>query len=58
MKLQCRNLQITQGAFRLEIDLLVEGKVIGIFGESGAGKTTFLEIVAGLRSSATGLVTI
>ncbi len=56
MKLSLRHLLRQQGAFRLEIDLELEGNVVGVFGRSGAGKTTLLEIIAGLRRPETGLV--
>jgi molybdate transport system ATP-binding protein len=56
MKLCFDKLLLRQGAFRLEVDLEVDGNVVGIFGSSGAGKTSLLEIVAGLRRPETGLI--
>jgi molybdate transport system ATP-binding protein len=56
MKLRLERLLLRQGAFRLEVDLEVDGNVVGLFGGSGAGKTTLLEIVAGLRRPETGLI--
>jgi molybdate transport system ATP-binding protein len=36
--------------FQLDVDLnLEEGKVYGVFGESGSGKSSFLRIIAGLE---------
>lgn len=58
MKLSLQNLRLQQGNFLLEIDLEIQGQVIGIFGNSGAGKTSLLETVAGLRPTASGLVAI
>lgn len=58
MRLQCKNLQLRQGAFLLEIDLEVSGEVIGIFGNSGAGKTSLLEVVAGLRKPISGFIAV
>jgi len=49
-----KNLRLRQGAFLLEADWEVSGQVIGIFGTSGAGKTSLLEVVAGLRKPASG----
>ncbi len=42
--------------FVLEVELEAERPVTGIFGASGAGKTSLLETVAGLRGGATGRV--
>jgi molybdate transport system ATP-binding protein len=56
MKILLRDLRLEQGAFRLQLDLEIEGQVLGIFGKSGAGKTTLLEIIAGLRTPRSGLV--
>jgi molybdate transport system ATP-binding protein len=56
MKFRCNNLQLYQDAFLLQIDLEVSGQVIGIFGSSGAGKTSLLEVVAGLRKPARGFI--
>ncbi len=42
--------------FDLEVELTAEQPVTGIFGASGAGKTSLLETVAGLRRSAAGRV--
>jgi molybdate transport system ATP-binding protein len=54
-----QNLQLTQGTFCLRMtDLIIPGQVIGIFGASGAGKTTFLEVVAGLRRPAAGQIQV
>jgi molybdate transport system ATP-binding protein len=56
MKLALQNLSLRQGTFRLEVDLAVSGQVIGIFGNSGAGKTSLLELVAGLRRPDAGRI--
>jgi molybdate transport system ATP-binding protein len=58
MKFRCNNLQLYQDAFLLQIDLEVSGQVIGIFGNSGAGKTSLLEVVAGLRKPASGFIAV
>jgi energy-coupling factor transporter ATP-binding protein EcfA2 len=55
MKLQLAKIfSFARARFRLEIDLEVSGQVIGIFGSSGAGKTSLLEVVAGLRKPDVG----
>jgi len=43
--------------FDLEVKIATRRPVTGIFGSSGAGKTSLLEIVAGLRRGAAGRVT-
>ena len=53
-----QKLQLRLGAFHLEADLEASGQVIGIFGSSGAGKTSLLEIVAGLRKPASGFIAV
>jgi len=42
--------------FELRVDHRAEGPVTGVFGASGAGKTSLLEVVAGLRRGARGRV--
>ncbi|MCB1037077.1 MAG: ATP-binding cassette domain-containing protein, partial [Acidobacteria bacterium] len=44
------------GRFDLEVDLATERPVTGVFGASGAGKTSLLETIAGLRRGAAGRV--
>jgi molybdate transport system ATP-binding protein len=58
MRFQCKNLQLRQGAFLLQLDLELNAKVVGIFGSSGAGKTSLLEAVAGLRKPSSGFIAI
>jgi len=58
MKLRLRNLHLRQGTFDLALDLEIDGQVIGIFGGSGAGKTSLIEVVAGLRKPNSGLVAV
>ena len=42
--------------FELSLDLALEGPVTAVIGPSGAGKTSLLELVAGLRAPSTGRV--
>jgi molybdate transport system ATP-binding protein len=44
------------GPFTLDVDLAAAARVTAVFGASGAGKTSLLEIVAGLRKPASGRV--
>jgi molybdate transport system ATP-binding protein len=49
MNLFLRDIRLPLGAFALEVDLTITGRGTGIFGASGAGKTSLLDLVAGLR---------
>jgi molybdate transport system ATP-binding protein len=58
MKMTLQNLRLRQGTFALEIDLEISGQVIGIFGPSGAGKTSLVELMAGLRRPDAGRIAL
>lgn len=49
----CR-LSLPLDGFSLSVDLRLEGRAIALLGPSGAGKTSLLEAIAGLRGSARG----
>lgn len=49
---------LQQGGFTLEIHERLSGRVTALFGPSGAGKTTVLDAVAGLRRPASGSIAI
>jgi molybdate transport system ATP-binding protein len=49
MNLLLKNIHLPLDRFSLEVDLELEGEVIGIFGPSGSGKTSLLDLIAGLR---------
>ena len=49
---------LQQGDFQLAIDLRLGAGVTSLFGPSGAGKTTILDAIAGLRRPSTGAITI
>ena len=47
-----------EGAFRLELPRTVVAQTLALFGPSGAGKTTTLDLVAGLRRPDAGTIRI
>ena len=49
---------LRQGAFMLEIHEHIDARVVALFGPSGAGKTTVLESIAGLRTPEQGMIRI
>lgn len=51
MKLELRNVRLPLSGFDLEADLEITAARTGIFGPSGAGKTSLLETIAGLRAA-------
>ena len=56
LSLQCR---LERGAFSLDVDLSVPSRhVVGIVGENGSGKTSTLDMIAGLMPCTTGTITI
>ncbi|MHB8523924.1 MAG: ATP-binding cassette domain-containing protein [Limisphaerales bacterium] len=49
MKLQLRQIRLALDRFTLTVDVDIHRDVTAIFGASGAGKTSLLDLVAGLR---------
>lgn len=49
MKLRLHEVRLPLAGFDLELDLECARPVTGVFGASGAGKTSLLELIAGLR---------
>jgi molybdate transport system ATP-binding protein len=49
MKLRLGNVHLPLAPFALEVNLVLERQVTAFFGHSGAGKTSLLDLVAGLR---------
>ncbi len=58
MKLELRKVVLPLGEFALELDLELEGPVTVVCGPSGAGKTSLLELIAGLRTPRTARITL
>jgi molybdate transport system ATP-binding protein len=56
MSLQLHHIQLPLAGFVLEIDAIFDRPIAGIFGPSGAGKTSLLDLIAGLRRPVAGTV--
>ena len=56
MKLALRNVRLPLSEFLLEVDAEMTAARTAIFGPSGAGKTSLLEIIAGLRDARCDLI--
>jgi molybdate transport system ATP-binding protein len=50
------SIEVPLGRFDLKVDWETDETFLGVFGHSGAGKTTFLEALAGLRREARGRI--
>jgi len=58
MSLSLQGVRWAAGDFSLALDVEFGGRVTGLFGVSGAGKSSLVEIVAGLRRPTAGRVTL
>ena len=58
MSLTLRNVTLPLDEFSLELDLEIPAQVTAIFGPSGAGKTSLLDLIAGLRRPASAQIEI
>ena len=58
MSLEIARLRLPLASFALELDARLDAPVTGLFGASGAGKTSLLETVAGLRRPADGRISL
>lgn len=50
--------QLGLSVFPLRLDLKIEGSIVAVFGPSGAGKTSMLDLLAGLRKNSSGRITL
>ena len=52
------NFRLSQGSFTLDLRVRLARPITALFGPSGAGKTTVLDAIAGLRTPIVGSITI
>ena len=50
--------RLSQGSFTLDLEVRLDQPITALFGPSGAGKTTVLDAIAGLRRPMAGSITI
>ena len=58
MKLQLEGVQAPLSDFTLDVTATLTAAVTGIFGASGAGKTSLLDVIAGLRKPIAGHISL
>ena len=58
MNLELAGLRLPLAAFVLELDARLGARITGLFGASGAGKTSCLEAIAGLRRPVAGRIVL
>ena len=50
MSLLLKNISLPLANFTLEVDVEARSRVTAVFGPSGAGQTSLLDLIAGLRT--------
>ena len=58
MSIALSGLRLPLAPFTLEVDVVLAARITAVFGASGSGKTSLLEVIAGLRRPAAGSVTL
>ena len=58
MTLALDKVTLPLAAFTLDVSFTANGAATALYGPSGAGKTTILELIAGLREPVTGRITL
>lgn len=58
MKLVFDSVRFSAGRFNLDLSFTLQGQAVGLFGDSGAGKTSVIELIAGLRRAQGGRITL
>ncbi len=56
MSLLLKNISLPLAAFTLDVNVELRGRVTTLFGPSGAGKTSWLDLIAGLRSARSAFI--
>ena len=56
MSLLLKNISLPLADFILEVDVEMRGRVTAVFGPSGAGKTSLLDLIAGLRAARSAFI--
>jgi molybdate transport system ATP-binding protein len=56
MKLKFQAVRLPLAHFALELEFEIEATSIGLFGESGSGKTSILDLLAGVRRAPQGTI--
>ncbi len=56
MSLRLKQISLRLASFTLRVDIDINGGAVAIFGPSGAGKTSLLDLIAGLRRPESALI--